>query len=84
MSNKDVTDWRLAEQARVLARLRTRRDDEQAQWLLEIVDQERQKQRRQSDQERRRHETATGIIHNMRPTGHWEYRHGYRVWVSGP
>jgi hypothetical protein len=82
MSNKDVTDWRLAEQARALARLRTTRDDERTQWLLEIVDQERQKQRLVSDLERQRHETAMSIIRNMRPSGHYEYRYGRRVWVN--
>jgi hypothetical protein len=77
-----VSEWRLDEQARALARLRTTRDDELAQWLLEIVDQERQKQKLLSDQERQRHETAMSIIHNMRPSGHYEYRQGRRVWVN--
>jgi hypothetical protein len=84
---KEVSDWRLTERARVLARLRTARDDECSQWLLEIVNQERQKYKLASEQERRRHEMAMNLLrwqHEMTlittraiptdlPRGHWEY-----------
>jgi hypothetical protein len=86
---KEVSDWRLAEQARALARLRTARDDEYSQWLLEIVNQERQKYKLAMERERQRHETALFIIRNFptgNPTehGHWGYRNGRTVWVEDP
>jgi hypothetical protein len=86
---KKVSDWRSAEQARVLARLRTAKNDECSQWLLEIVNQERHKLKLLTERERQRHETALSIIRNFptgNPTarGHWGYRNGRSVWIIDP
>jgi hypothetical protein len=71
---------------RLMARLQSSRDDDLNNWLLEVLAQARRQSERQSDIERRRHETMMRVIDGLRPPpGSWRYSaaSGRYIWVPG-
>jgi hypothetical protein len=70
---------------KLLAQLRTARDNQRSAWLLEIAKQERKKAEQLSQSQRNYYETARFILEHssVGPFGHYTYRDGRRVWVPG-
>jgi len=64
---------RSAVQPKMLAQLRSARDNERSQWLLGLYDNEQRAYQIMSDTLRQQHEVTMRILGNLAPSGRYEY-----------